>query len=90
MNDVLKQADIAKIADEGAKIYADIKRSYEPANNGKFLAIDVDSKDVFMADTSSGAVELAKDAHPDKVFYVVKIGSSAVEVLARLTATAGV
>lgn len=83
-NDLMKKADIQKIAEAGAKIYETIKLKYEPAQNGKFLAIDIGSKDAFIAITSSEAVELARKAHPNKVFYVVKIGFSAAETLASL------
>lgn len=82
--ELIKQADIQKIATEGAKIYEGIKPQYEPAKNGKFLAIDIESKDTFVGNTSSEAVELARKAHPNKVFYVVKIGFSAAETLASL------
>lgn len=83
-NDLIKKADIQKIAEAGAKIYETIKFKHEPAQNGKFLAIDIESKDTFIGNTSSEAVELARNAHPNKVFYVVKIGSSAAETLASL------
>jgi len=82
--ELIKSADIQKIAEEGAKIYDKIKSNYEPVNNGKFLAIDIESNDVFLGNTSSEAVELARKAHPNKVFYVVKIGFSAAETLASL------
>ena len=82
--ELIKKADIQKIAEEGAKIYESIKLRFEPAQNGKFLAIDIDSKDTFIGNTSSEAVELARKAHPNKVFYVVKIGFSAAETLAAL------
>ncbi len=83
-DDLIKKADINKIAEAGAEIYDTIKSQYEPAKNGKFLAIDIDSKDGFLGSTSSEAVELARKAHPNKVFYVVKIGFSAAETLASL------
>lgn len=83
-DDLIKKADIQKIAEAGAKIYDEIKLQHEPDQNDKFLAIDIDSKDTFIGNTSSEAVELARKAHPNKVFYVVKIGSSAAETLARL------
>lgn len=82
--ELIKNADIQKIAEEGAKIYELVRSRYEPNYNGKFLAIDVDSKEVFLGDTSSGSVELARKAHPNRVFYVVKIGFSAAETLASL------
>lgn len=84
MSDLIKKADIQKIAEAGAKIYETIKTQYEPGQNGKFLAIDIDSKDAFVGKTSSEAVEKARKAHPDKIFYVVKIGFSAAETLASL------
>ena len=83
-DDLIKKADIQKIAEAGAKIYETIKLQYEPAQNGKFLAIDIGSKDTYISNTSSEAVELARKAHPNKVFYVVKIGFSAAETLASL------
>ncbi len=83
-DELIKKANIQKIAEEGAKIYEAIKSQYEPAQNDKFLAIDIESKDTYRGSTSSEAVELARKAHPNKVFYVVKIGSSAAETLATL------
>jgi hypothetical protein len=73
-----------KIARDGTKIYEEVKSKYELQDIGKYLAIDIDSKDVFLGEYSSDAVELAKKAHPNKVFFVVKIGYSAAEVLSNL------
>jgi hypothetical protein len=84
-DELIKKANIQKIAEKGAKIYESIKLQYTPAQNGKFLAIDIESKKTYIGNTSSEAVELARKAHPNKVFYVVKIGFSAAETLATLT-----
>lgn len=82
--DLTKKVDIEKLADEGEKIYEEIKLKYEPQDVGKFLAIEVDSKDVFIGERSSEAVEMAKKVHPDKMFFVVKIGYSANEILSKM------
>lgn len=84
MNDdtLIKQADIQKIAEEGSKIYQGIKTDFEPHQNGKFLAIDIGSKNVYLGNTSAEALELARQKHPHKVFYVVKIGFNFAEMLA--------
>ena len=87
-NEPIKSVNIQQLADEGSKIYEKLKDQYEPEQNGKFLAIDVETKNVYQGDTSTEAVEKARAAHPDKVFYVVKIGFSASEVLAELAAGA--
>lgn len=81
---LIKQVNIQQLAEDGSRIYQGIKHQYEPQNNGKFLAIDTETKNAYLGNTTSEAVELAKTAHPNKVFYVVKIGSSASEVLAAL------
>lgn len=82
--ELIKRSNIQRIAEEGAKIYEKIKNQYEPEHNGKFLAIDIDTEEVFLGNTSSEAVEAARRARPNKVFYVVKIGSAAADILARL------
>jgi len=81
--ELIKKADIQKISFEGAKIYESLKINYEPQQKGKFLAIDIDSRNVYLADDGAQAVELARQAHPNKVFYLVKIGFETAETVAR-------
>lgn len=81
--ELIKKADIQKIAEEGAKIYDQIKITYDPKERGKFLAIDIESKKAYLGNTSAEALESARQNHPDKVFYVVKIGFDVAETMAR-------
>ncbi|RJO59117.1 hypothetical protein C4546_03895 [Candidatus Parcubacteria bacterium] len=81
--ELIKKADIQKIAEKGAAIYQKVKVQFEPKENGKFLAIDIDSENTYLGNTSAEALELARKNHPDKVFYVVKIGFESAETLAR-------
>lgn len=81
--DLLTKIDIHRIAQEGKRIYGQIKGQYDPKEKGKFLAIDVDSGNVYLADTSAEALVKAKENHPDKVFYVVKIGYDSAEMVIR-------
>ena len=74
--------NIQKIAEEGSKIYEQIKGSYDPKEKGKFLAIDIDSRKAYLGHTSAEALALARENHPDKIFYVVKIGFDAAETMA--------
>ncbi len=55
---------------------------YDPKQRGKFLAIEIDSKSVYLAETSAEALELARKKHPNKIFYVVKIGFDVAETMA--------
>lgn len=58
-DELIKKADIQKIAEEGAKIYEQTKVNYDPKEKGKFLAIDIDSQKVYLGDdTSATALEL--------------------------------
>jgi hypothetical protein len=82
MTDPIKTADLQHISTEGQKIYDSMKVQYEPTSHGKFLAIDIESKEVFLADDGAQAVELARKAHPNKVFYLVKIGHETAETVA--------
>jgi len=81
--ELIEKADIQKIAEEGVKIYEQIKVDYDPKEKGKFLAIDIESKNVYLGNTSAGALELARQNHPNKIFYVIKIGFDAAETTAR-------
>jgi len=83
MSDPTKIVDFQAISVEGQKIYDSIKVQYEPAHNGKFLAIDIESKDVYLADDGAQAVALARESHPNKVFYLIKIGHETAETVAR-------
>ncbi len=65
--ELIKSTDI-QIAEEGAKVYEQIKLNYDPKERGKFLAIDIESKKTYLGNTSAEAVELARQNHPNKVF----------------------
>jgi len=81
--ELIKKADIQKIAEEGTKIYARLKVKYEPKENGKFLAIDIDTEKAYLGNTSAEALELARQNHPNKVFCVIKIGFDVAETMAK-------
>ncbi|KKT26546.1 MAG: hypothetical protein UW11_C0009G0002 [Parcubacteria group bacterium GW2011_GWA2_43_9b] len=81
--ELIKKTDIQKIAKKGAGIYKQIKVKYDPKERSKFLAIDIDSKKAYLGNTSAEALELARQNHPNKVFYVVKIGFDVAETMAR-------
>jgi len=82
-DDLIKTANIQKIAEDGAKIYERMKAQYEPKERGKFLAIDVESGEPYLGATSAEALALARARHPHKIFYVAKIGFDVAETVAR-------
>jgi hypothetical protein len=58
----------------GEKRYSQIKDKVEPGMKGKFMSIEVDSGDYFIADDPIEASKKAKEKHLDSVFYLVRIG----------------
>lgn len=80
--ELLKKVDIQKIARDGAAIYERIKTQYDPEKKGKYLAIEIDSKDIYIGNTSAEALVMAREQHPDKIFYVVKVGFETAETVA--------
>lgn len=83
-DDLLKKTDIEKIAKEGQIIYSKIKNQYEPKENGKYLAIEIDSKEIFLGKTGAEATIKARHKYPNKIFYLVKIGFTSAETIARI------
>lgn len=81
-DELINKVDIRRIAEEGTNIYVKIKDKYDPDESGKFLAIDIDTAETFLGDSSSAALILAKEKYPGKVFYVVKIGFDSAETMA--------
>ncbi len=81
--DIMKKVDIEKIAKEGTRIYEEVKSQYDPKYRGQYLAIEIESKKVYLGKTSIEALELAKKEHPNKVFYAAKIGFDFAETIAQ-------
>lgn len=66
-----------EIAERGDRIYNEKYRAeYETKYLGKFVAIDVLAEEAFIADTSSQALETARQRNPNGTFHLVKVGSA--------------
>lgn len=82
--ELIKTKNLEEIAEKGTAIYEKVKDQYQPQENGKFLAIDTETGKVYFGESGTDAIELARMEHPDTVFYLVKIGHSFVETIARM------
>jgi len=74
MNGELKVPPTGELAQKGQKIYEKLKPILEPAKNGWYVAIEVASEQYFIGETAEKAIEEARKAFPDKLFYVTRIG----------------
>ena len=66
----------------GEEIYsADLRPVLEPDNLGRFVAIDVVSRDYRVGDEHIATVDALRAARPDAVVYTKKIGYAALAVM---------
>jgi hypothetical protein len=82
MTELAKNQPFQEIAEKGAAIYQKRRGEYEPKDNGKFLAIEIEKNKIYIGDTSGEALAKARAENPGKLFYVVKVGSDSAETLA--------
>ena len=73
-----KPRKMTPLARKAVRLYeTKLKALLEPACIGKFAAIEPDSGDYFVADRMSAAMRQARLKHPDKKFFLVRIGFKA-------------
>lgn len=57
------------------KIYGEkFQQQYEASHLGSFLAVDVTSEQACIGDTAQHALKAAREAAPNGLFYLVRIG----------------
>lgn len=74
------------VADRAKAIYGRrLQAELEAAYPDKYVAIEPDSGQHFLADSFGQAVAAARAAHPDRISFVIRIGHSAAIHLGGLT-----
>ena len=81
MPDVNIPQTTQEVIKKGHEIYENKKTEFEPANNGKYVTIEVNSGDSFMGDTREESVATARIKYPRTILYVRRIGT--IEKVAR-------
>lgn len=61
--------------------YEEIREELEAQHYGDYVMIEVDSGDYFVGETPRQALQEAKNAHPNKAFYLIRIGYKAARKL---------
>jgi hypothetical protein len=67
----------------GWQRYAEIGPELEARHYGEFVMIEVESGEYFLGTTSQEALHRARAVHPDKAFYLIRIGYKAAHKLRR-------
>jgi hypothetical protein len=66
------------IAERAKRIYADrLKARLEAKHPNRHVAIEPESGDYFLGDSFGEAVRAARDAHPSRISFVIRIGHDA-------------
>ena len=66
------------VADRAKTIYAEqLRTQLESDELNRYVAIEPESQEHFVADSFSKAVEAARAAHPDRISFVIHIGHEA-------------
>jgi hypothetical protein len=73
-------------ARRGSAIYeSKIRSLVEPGNEGKVVAIDIDTEDYAVADTALKASDVLFAKHPDAEIWFVRIGHRELRLIGRQT-----
>jgi hypothetical protein len=71
-------AETQSIADRAKRLYAErLQATLEAEHRDRFVAIEPESGDYFLADTFDAAVDAAWTRHPGRLSYVIRVGHRA-------------
>lgn len=74
-----KDFDKQAFAKEGKRIYRQkYAKKLEPKEKGRIIAIEVESGDSFIGDSTVEAILKAKEKYPNRIFYLMRVGYDAV------------
>ena len=66
------------LAESGQRLYDErLKALLEPEHEGEFVAIDPDSERYFLGPTGLAALRAGRKELPNKLFYLLRVGSDA-------------
>lgn len=68
--------NVGDLVKKGEQIYKEsmVDAGREKELNGQYVAIEVDSKDIFSGSTKEDVLDQASRKYPGKIFYVRRVG----------------
>lgn len=77
------ETDVADELVEGGQRFYDehLRHALEPEHVGRYVAIEPDSGRYFLGDTGTQALLDARQALPESLFYLTRVGHSAADTL---------
>ncbi|MDO8451999.1 MAG: hypothetical protein Q7S76_03975 [bacterium] len=69
------QVNLEEFSKKSLEFYSQIKERLEAKSLYKYVAIDYETSKYWFGETASDALTKAKAAFPQKIFYLIQIGS---------------
>jgi hypothetical protein len=69
--------DTKTVIDRAKRIYEQMRTTLEAEHRDRFVAIEPESGDYFLADSFDSAVRSARSAHPSRLTHTIRIGLDA-------------
>ena len=76
-NKLNEQYNLEEFREKSFEYYKKIKGKLESKYLGKFAAISYEVKDFEIGDTITEALTRAREKYPEKLFYVIQVGTNA-------------
>jgi hypothetical protein len=71
-------AQTRSVIERATRIYDErLRTGLESSHPGRFVAVEPESGEHFLADTFDGAVRAARAAHPSRLSHVIRVGHAA-------------
>lgn len=70
-----KLPNISSLSKIAESIYDDIPDVIKEENSGRFIAIELHSKEYFIGESKDEAVQHARKKYPDELMFIRRIGS---------------
>jgi hypothetical protein len=66
--------NIQALIKRATEIYEGLKEELEPAQNGRYVTVEVESGEHFLGDTREDSVKKAQSKYPNRITFTRKIG----------------
>ena len=71
-------AESRSVIDRAKRIYAErLQATLEANHRDRYVAIEPESGDYFLADSLDGAVRASREKHPTRLTHVIRVGHQA-------------
>ena len=69
--------NMEEFAKNSRAYYNELRPTLEAESKGKYVALDFETKKIWIGDTATDALTKAKEEFPNKLFYLLQIGAPA-------------